>query len=202
MRCAQSGAVRDHGRGLCADRHRQARARACGCSTSAPKSIKGTDDLQRSQPAAAEATGLAMQFEGFVEADKINRGEVDVVVTDGFSGNIALKAIEGSARFVTDLLKTAFTSARCGPRSASSSPPGDRIAAPPSRSEQPQRRGVPRPQRGDREIARQRQCARAWPTQWVAARDCWRKTSPPASPPIWRRSGMARAMTAGGEATK
>jgi phosphate acyltransferase len=33
-----------------------------------------------------------------------------VVVTDGFSGNIALKAIEGSARFVTDLLRQAFTS--------------------------------------------------------------------------------------------
>ena len=32
------------------------------------------------------------------------------MVTDGFSGNIALKAIEGSARFVTDLLRTAFTS--------------------------------------------------------------------------------------------
>jgi len=45
-----------------------------------------------------------------VEADKINRGDVDVVVTDGFSGNIALKAIEGSARFVTDLLKSAFAS--------------------------------------------------------------------------------------------
>ena len=35
---------------------------------------------------------------------------MDVVVTDGFSGNIALKAIEGSARFVTDLLKSAFAS--------------------------------------------------------------------------------------------
>jgi glycerol-3-phosphate acyltransferase PlsX len=56
------------------------------------------------------ATGLAMDFQGFTEADKINRGTVDVVVTDGFSGNIALKAIEGSARFVTDLLKNAFRS--------------------------------------------------------------------------------------------
>ena len=51
-----------------------------------------------------------MQFEGYVEADKINRGECDVVVCDGFSGNIALKAIEGTARFVTDLLRRAFTS--------------------------------------------------------------------------------------------
>ncbi len=71
---------------------------------------KGKTDLQDAAALLREATGLSLAFEGFVEADKINRGEVDVVVTDGFSGNIALKAIEGSARFVTDLLKSAFTS--------------------------------------------------------------------------------------------
>lgn len=74
------------------------------------ESIKGTDDLQRAAQMLQEATDLDMAFDGYVEADKINRGEVDVVVSDGFSGNIALKAIEGSARFVTDLLKSAFTS--------------------------------------------------------------------------------------------
>ena len=72
--------------------------------------IKGTDRLQEASAMLRAATGLALDFQGFVEADKINRGEVDVVVTDGFSGNIALKAIEGSARFVTDLLKSAFRS--------------------------------------------------------------------------------------------
>ncbi|WP_199503497.1 phosphate acyltransferase PlsX [Qipengyuania sp. YIM B01966] len=72
--------------------------------------IKGTDQLQEAAAQLRAATGLALQFDGFVEADKINRGEVDVVVTDGFSGNIALKAIEGAARFVTDLLRRAFTS--------------------------------------------------------------------------------------------
>jgi len=71
---------------------------------------KGKADLQDAAALLREATGLSLAFEGFVEADKINRGEVDVVVTDGFSGNIALKAIEGSARFVTDLLRSAFTS--------------------------------------------------------------------------------------------
>lgn len=77
--------------------------------------IKGTDALR---DAAAHLTaacarkegGLDLEFDGFVESDKINRGETHVVVTDGFSGNIALKAIEGSARFVTDLLRQAFTS--------------------------------------------------------------------------------------------
>ncbi|MBD3730403.1 MAG: phosphate acyltransferase PlsX [Sphingomonadales bacterium] len=72
--------------------------------------IKGTDSLRVAAAQLQEASGLAMKFDGFVESDKINRGEVDVVVTDGFSGNIALKAIEGTARFVTDLLRRAFTS--------------------------------------------------------------------------------------------
>ncbi len=71
---------------------------------------KGTEDIQDAANRLRAATGLALDFEGFVEADKINRGECDVVVTDGFSGNIALKAIEGTARFVTDLLKQAFSS--------------------------------------------------------------------------------------------
>ena len=72
--------------------------------------IKGTEDLRDAAAQLQAAKGLAMSFDGFVESDKINRGEVDVVVTDGFSGNIALKAIEGTARFVTDLLRSAFTS--------------------------------------------------------------------------------------------
>jgi glycerol-3-phosphate acyltransferase PlsX len=71
---------------------------------------KGTGELQEAAQRLRAATGLALSFEGYVEADKINRGNVEVVVTDGFSGNIALKAIEGAARFVTDLLRTAFTS--------------------------------------------------------------------------------------------
>jgi len=77
--------------------------------------IKGTEELRDAAAmltaaSAREDGGLALDFDGFVESDKINRGETHVVVTDGFSGNIALKAIEGSARFVTDLLRQAFTS--------------------------------------------------------------------------------------------
>ncbi|MGB3711416.1 MAG: phosphate acyltransferase PlsX [Erythrobacter sp.] len=75
--------------------------------------IKGTDALRDAATQLSQASGnggLELNFDGFVESDKINRGETHVVVTDGFSGNIALKAIEGSARFVTDLLKQAFTS--------------------------------------------------------------------------------------------
>nr|WP_166176026.1 phosphate acyltransferase PlsX [Altererythrobacter segetis] len=72
--------------------------------------MKGTEELQEAAAQLRAATGLSLAFEGYVEADKINRGDTDVVVTDGFSGNIALKSIEGTARFVTDLLRNAFTS--------------------------------------------------------------------------------------------
>ena len=72
---------------------------------------KGTDDLQDAASQLKDiAPGLALSFDGFIEADKLSRGDVDVVVTDGFSGNIALKAIEGAARFVADLLRRSFSS--------------------------------------------------------------------------------------------
>ncbi len=72
--------------------------------------LKGTGEIRDAAALLREATDLPMVFGGFIEADKISRGETDVVVTDGFSGNIALKSIEGAARFVTDLLRNAFSS--------------------------------------------------------------------------------------------
>jgi glycerol-3-phosphate acyltransferase PlsX len=71
--------------------------------------LKGTDELKEAASILREAN-LGMRFDGFIEGDKISRGDVDVVVTDGFSGNIALKTAEGTARFVTDLLRRAFSS--------------------------------------------------------------------------------------------
>jgi glycerol-3-phosphate acyltransferase PlsX len=72
--------------------------------------LKGTDDLKEAAAILRDADYLGMRFDGFIEGDKLSRGDVDVVVTDGFSGNIALKSLEGTARFVTDLLRRAFTS--------------------------------------------------------------------------------------------
>jgi len=72
--------------------------------------LKGTDELKEAAALLREADYLPMRFDGFTEGDQLSRGEVDVVVTDGFSGNIALKTAEGTARFVTDLLRRAFTS--------------------------------------------------------------------------------------------
>jgi phosphate acyltransferase len=71
---------------------------------------KGTDEIREAAATLRESTHLHMAFQGFIEGDKMSRGETDVVVCDGFSGNIALKTMEGTARFVTDLLRRAFTS--------------------------------------------------------------------------------------------
>ena len=73
--------------------------------------LKGTDELQgrRRDPARRRASA-ACASTASSRATSLSRGDVDVVVTDGFSGNIALKSLEGTARFVTDLLRRAFTS--------------------------------------------------------------------------------------------
>lgn len=71
--------------------------------------LKGTDEL-RDAAALLRTAQLPMRFEGFVEGDKIGQGNVDVIVTDGFSGNIALKTVEGTAKLVTGLLANAFRS--------------------------------------------------------------------------------------------
>lgn len=51
---------------------------------------------------------VPISFYGFVEGDDIAKGTVDVVVTDGFTGNIALKTMEGTARLYTEFLRATF----------------------------------------------------------------------------------------------
>ena len=51
-----------------------------------------------------------INFQGFVEGNDINKGIVDVIVTDGFSGNIALKTAEGVAELIFTFLKNAYGS--------------------------------------------------------------------------------------------
>jgi len=53
---------------------------------------------------------LDMEFAGFVEGDDIAKGTVDVVVTDGFTGNVALKTAEGTAKLFSEFLKGAIKS--------------------------------------------------------------------------------------------
>jgi glycerol-3-phosphate acyltransferase PlsX len=63
--------------------------------------VKGAAQMLRN-------SNLPMAFYGFVEGDDISKGTVDVVVTDGFTGNIALKTAEGTARLVGSYLRQAL----------------------------------------------------------------------------------------------
>jgi glycerol-3-phosphate acyltransferase PlsX len=68
---------------------------------------KGHEELRFAGRLIREA-GVDMDFYGFIEGDDISKGTVDVVVTDGFTGNIALKTAEGTARLVAGFLKEAL----------------------------------------------------------------------------------------------
>ncbi|MCZ6466481.1 MAG: phosphate acyltransferase, partial [Alphaproteobacteria bacterium] len=57
-----------------------------------------------------QRTDLPISFYGFVEGDDIGAGTVDVIVTDGFTGNIALKTAEGTAMLFGQFLKEALSS--------------------------------------------------------------------------------------------
>ncbi len=71
---------------------------------------KGTEEIREAAATLRTLNGMPFAFGGYVEGDKIPSGDFDVIVSDGFAGNIALKTLEGTARFVTDLLKHAFRS--------------------------------------------------------------------------------------------
>ena len=53
-------------------------------------------------------------FEGYIEGNELMNGEVNVIVSDGFTGNVALKTAEGTANFITDELKKALTGSIVG----------------------------------------------------------------------------------------
>ncbi len=72
--------------------------------------LKGTDEIREAAGILRGGIGLPLRFDGFIEGDKIGSGDADVIVSEGFAGNIALKTAEGTARFVTDVLRRAFTS--------------------------------------------------------------------------------------------
>lgn len=61
------------------------------------------------QEAARLLTASKLNYIGFVEGDDIFSGEVDVIVTDGFTGNVALKSIEGLANMVVSAIKAEYT---------------------------------------------------------------------------------------------
>lgn len=68
------------------------------------------DETLRSAAATLRDSPISGQFYGFVEGHDIAAGTVDVVVTDGFTGNVALKTGEGALKLVGELLKRVFSS--------------------------------------------------------------------------------------------
>ena len=72
--------------------------------------IKGTENLKKAYVKLKEiSTNGDFKFDGFIEGDKLTDGVSNVIVTDGFTGNIALKTAEGVAKFITDTLKIRLT---------------------------------------------------------------------------------------------
>ena len=71
--------------------------------------IKGQEEVKEAGRLLREANLASMDYRGFVEGDDIGKGTVDVVVTEGFSGNIALKTAEGTARQIAGYLRAAMS---------------------------------------------------------------------------------------------
>ena len=72
--------------------------------------VKGTELLKKTfKKLSFLSNEQNFIFKGYVEGNKIMDGETNVIVTDGFTGNIALKTAEGTAKFITDSLKNSLT---------------------------------------------------------------------------------------------
>jgi len=71
--------------------------------------VKGNEDVKEAAKLLRELK-LPLRYAGFVEGDDIGKGKVDVVVTEGFTGNVALKTAEGTAKQITTFLKAALNS--------------------------------------------------------------------------------------------
>ncbi|KPB01761.1 phosphate acyltransferase PlsX [Ahrensia marina] len=70
--------------------------------------IKGQEEVKEAGRLLRDADLPTLEYHGFVEGDDLGKGTVDVVVTEGFSGNIALKTAEGTARQIGEYLRAAM----------------------------------------------------------------------------------------------
>ena len=69
--------------------------------------LKGSESVKEANQRLRDGVP-GLDYHGFVEGDDIGRGTVDVVVTDGFTGNVALKTAEGTVKLYTEYLRGAF----------------------------------------------------------------------------------------------
>ena len=71
--------------------------------------VKGLEQVREAGRILREEERCDLDYVGFVEGDDIGKGTVDVVVTEGFSGNIALKTAEGTAKQLGEYLRNAMS---------------------------------------------------------------------------------------------
>jgi glycerol-3-phosphate acyltransferase PlsX len=71
--------------------------------------IKGIEAVKEANRILRESNLPYLDYRGFVEGDDLGKGTVDVVVTEGFTGNIALKTAEGTARQIAEYLRAAMS---------------------------------------------------------------------------------------------
>ena len=72
--------------------------------------IKGNEIIKETFQILNDKKNLDFEFKGYIEGNHLMDGDVNVIVTDGFTGNVALKTAEGTANFITQELKKALTS--------------------------------------------------------------------------------------------
>ena len=76
--------------------------------------IKGSEVIKDTYQKLNQIENSNYQFKGYIEGNELMNGEVNVIIADGFTGNVALKTAEGTANFITSELKKAMTSSIIG----------------------------------------------------------------------------------------
>ena len=76
--------------------------------------LKGNEIIKETFQKLNEKKNNSFNFKGFIEGNELMNGEVNVIVSDGFTGNVALKTAEGTANFITGELKKALSGSILG----------------------------------------------------------------------------------------
>jgi len=71
--------------------------------------LKGNEIIKETYKLLKQRKKLDFEFKGYIEGNQLMNGDVNVIVADGFTGNVALKTAEGTANFITSELKKAMT---------------------------------------------------------------------------------------------
>ena len=76
--------------------------------------LKGNEIIKETFQKLNEKKNQNFNFSGYIEGNELMKGKVNVIVSDGFTGNVALKTAEGTANFITDELKEALSGSILG----------------------------------------------------------------------------------------